>query len=180
MRRHHLPEVRVAHPNVTPLIDVVMCLIIFFMLIAKIGVSTGAEEMVIPKSILGTNILDMGNTLTLNVRAPADERTAEPTIAVLLDGSRQELKRGQLVRVLRRLRYGPGEAPVANNPQDNPNFSVNIRAEEDLPYRYLQPVLEAAAEANVRTVNFNTRKEEGVGPAAGGSGGTGVGGGGGR
>ena len=37
MRRYHIPDSHGNHPNVTPLIDIVMCLIIFFMLVAKIG-----------------------------------------------------------------------------------------------------------------------------------------------
>src|SRR3954471_18063771 len=74
MKKFHIPDAHVSHPNVTPLIDIVMCLIIFFMLVAKIGVSTGAEAMDIPASIWGTDIQDMGNTLTLNVRpGPVDE-----------------------------------------------------------------------------------------------------------
>ena len=41
-----------AEINVTPLIDVVMCLIIFFMLVAKIGVDTGADQRIsIPASL---------------------------------------------------------------------------------------------------------------------------------
>ncbi len=161
-----MPSSHVSHPNVTPLIDIVMCLIIFFMLIAKIGVTTGAEEMTIPASLMGVDIKDMANTLTLNVRPPADERSKEPLVTALVDGAKQELKRGQLVKVLKHFRYGPAEAAVANNRNDNPNFSVNIRAEEELPYRYLQPVLEAAAEANVKNVNFTTRKSEAFGAGA--------------
>ena len=41
MRRHKMPDAHADHPNVTPLIDVVMCLFIFYMLVAKIGVNTG-------------------------------------------------------------------------------------------------------------------------------------------
>ena len=37
MAKHHIPDSHSAHPNVTPLIDIIMCLIIFFMLVAKIG-----------------------------------------------------------------------------------------------------------------------------------------------
>jgi biopolymer transport protein ExbD len=33
-----MPAAHATHPNVTPLIDIVMCLIIFYMLVAKIGV----------------------------------------------------------------------------------------------------------------------------------------------
>ena len=42
--RRGMPEVKEGNINVTPLIDIVMCLIIFFMLVAKIGVSTGASR----------------------------------------------------------------------------------------------------------------------------------------
>ena len=43
MRRHPMPAMTEGGVNVTPLIDIVMCMIIFFMLVAKIGVDTGAE-----------------------------------------------------------------------------------------------------------------------------------------
>ena len=60
MRRRPMPEIREGGVNVTPLIDIVMCLIIFFMLVAKIGVDTGADRNIdIPTSILGTDIKDM-------------------------------------------------------------------------------------------------------------------------
>jgi hypothetical protein len=46
-----------------------MCLIIFFMLVAKIGVTSGADPNIKPPStFLGAKIEDMGNTITLNVR----------------------------------------------------------------------------------------------------------------
>ena len=79
MSKRHIPESHTAHPNVTPLIDIIMCLIIFFMLVAKIGVDTGAQKIDIPTTILGTKIKDMGNTLVLNIpdgdrRRPAGRR----------------------------------------------------------------------------------------------------------
>ena len=85
MRRRHMPQAHATHPNVTPLIDVVMCLIIFFMLVAKIGVSTGAEASIdIPASILGQDLKDPGNALTLNVRAgPGDA----PMVTALVDAT---------------------------------------------------------------------------------------------
>jgi biopolymer transport protein ExbD len=53
MRQHRMPAIREGGVNVTPLIDIVMCLIIFFMLVAKIGVDTGADRNIdIPTSIL--------------------------------------------------------------------------------------------------------------------------------
>lgn len=161
MKRRAMPPVISSHPNVTPLIDVVMCLIIFFMLAAKIGVSTGAEAMVIPATLIGTDIKDMGNTLTLNVRAGAVGDGDMPAITALVGGKRVELKTsktpgGQLAETLKMFRYGVERKPGTAG--DNPNFSVIIRGEEDLPYRFLEPVLMAASEANVKNVSFNTKK----------------------
>src|SRR3954468_11569235 len=86
MRKHRMPEIKVGGVNVTPLIDIVMCLIIFFMLVAKIGVSDGSDKSIeVPASIWGTELKDKGNMLTLNVR----ERNAggEPLITGMVDGS---------------------------------------------------------------------------------------------
>src|ERR1700712_1301413 len=93
MKRRRLPEAHSAHPNVTPLIDIVMCLIIFFMLVAKIGVSTGAEKMDIPASITGNKITDMDNTLTLNVRQGAVD---EPQVTALIKNAKGEQRQTEL------------------------------------------------------------------------------------
>jgi biopolymer transport protein ExbD len=160
MKPRHIPDSHSTHPNVTPLIDVVMCLIVFFMLVAKIGVNTGAEEMVIPATIQGLEIQDHGNTLTLNVFPGITED--EPRITALVGGGMTELRtrdaqgRNPLAESLKLLRFGPTLKP--GGPGDNPNFGVVIRGEEGLQYRYLEPVLMAAAEARVNNVSFNTRK----------------------
>src|SRR6266581_988243 len=68
MRKHSMPDMKEGGVNVTPLIDVVMCLIIFFMLVAKIGVSNGIDKKVdAPQTYLGKSITDMGNSLALNL-----------------------------------------------------------------------------------------------------------------
>src|SRR5215207_4708358 len=67
--KHSMPDMKEGGVNVTPLIDIVMCLIIFFMLVAKIGITSGADPKIKPPStLLGAKIEDMGNTFTLNVR----------------------------------------------------------------------------------------------------------------
>ena len=162
MKRRHIPTSQTTHPNVTPLIDIVMCLIIFFMLVAKIGVSTGADAQIdIPASILGNELKDPGNALTLNIREGAGD---QPMVTALVEsGSNlpQELKllepstgRRPLLEVLRRLREGnPRENLVAN-----PDFKVIIRADKEMGYKFLEPVLIACMEAKVKNVNFNTMK----------------------
>src|SRR3954467_2709592 len=109
-RRRGMPAVRGSEVNVTPLIDVVMVLIVFFMLVAKIGVTTGAEAMDLPATILGARIEDMGNTLTLNVRPGKGDA---PVVTALVSGKKEELKvldpgtgRKPLLEALRFFRFG--------------------------------------------------------------------------
>ena len=77
MRKHSMPDMKEGGVNVTPLIDIVMCLIIFFMLVAKIGVSTGIDQKIdAPKTYLGVKIKDLGNALTLNLYRDAGHATS--------------------------------------------------------------------------------------------------------
>jgi biopolymer transport protein ExbD len=153
MKKHKMPDMKEGGVNVTPLIDIVMCLIIFFMLVAKIGVSTGAESMEIPETILGGRIEDMGNTLVLNVRRGIGD---EPRITALVDG-----KAGAEIRLSGMDPSGKPESPLVKLlsalRRNNDKFSVIVRAEKELPYRFLEPVLMAAAQSNVSNVNFNTK-----------------------
>ncbi len=154
MKRRHIPDSHGSHPNVVPLIDVIMCLIVFFMLVAKIGVSTGAEEMPLPETILGASIEDMGNTITLNIRPGFGD---EPRVTTLVDGQSREIR-------LSENRGGTVVQPLLELLKAfraiNPEAKVIIRGEESMPYHYLERVLMACAEANVKNVNFNTRKVE--------------------
>lgn len=154
MKQHHMPEMKEGGVNVTPLIDIVMCMIIFFMLVAKIGVSTGAEEMEIPETVLGAKIDDMGNTITLNVRAGAGE---DPFVTALVDGEQRELK---LVDNRRGELYSPLVETLKAQRGNNDKFKVIIRGEKNMAYQYLEPVLSACSQANITNVNFNTKVVE--------------------
>jgi len=68
-----MPEMKEGGVNVTPLIDVVMCLIIFFMLVAKIGVKTGSIVN-LPQTIIGKKIGELGDNIILNVTDPNIDR----------------------------------------------------------------------------------------------------------
>ena len=65
--KQRMPEMKEGGVNVTPLIDIVMCLIIFFMLVAKIGVSRGIDKHIKLPDASGLPIKEMGQTLTLNL-----------------------------------------------------------------------------------------------------------------
>jgi biopolymer transport protein ExbD len=157
MKKRHIPESHSAHPNVTPLIDIIMCLIIFFMLVAKIGITTGAEKIAIPTTVLGTKIDDMSNTLTLNI---PDKLTADlPMVSAMVKPpgggepalrplNLQDKDTGQDL-LLNTLKYYKSQ---------NPQFKVIIRANANLDWRFIEPVLLDCTAAGVRSINFNTAK----------------------
>jgi biopolymer transport protein ExbD len=161
--RRHMPDSHSAHPNVTPLIDIVMCLIIFFMLVAKIGVSTGADQTIdIPASILGQELKDPGQALTLNVRPGVGD---QPMVTALVEGSSnqaQEIKlidtatnHRPLLETLQKIKMG---ADGKANTADDKDLKIIIRGDKDMGYKFLEPVLITCMEAKVKNVNFNTSK----------------------
>jgi biopolymer transport protein ExbD len=160
-----MPQIREGGVNVTPLIDIVMCLIIFFMLVAKIGVDTGADRNIdIPTSILGTDIKDMGNTLVLNVvNGPTGVPDPQPIVTALVRGQMQELKlrdffngkvQDQLLNTLKLFREGD---PILNV-KPNPNFKVIIRGDRALTFRFLAPILMDCNLAHVTSFAFDTKQ----------------------
>jgi biopolymer transport protein ExbD len=162
-RRRSLAPISEGTVNVTPLIDVVMVMIVFFMLVAKIGIETSDRTVAIPATILGTDIknMDIPNSLTLNVRAGLAN---QPVVTAVLIGRLQELNladqqgKTPLADSLKFFRYGKDLAPSGWGPNsDNPAFNVIIRGDENMDYRYLEPVLLACAQANVKSVNFATQ-----------------------
>jgi biopolymer transport protein ExbD len=160
MAKHHIPDVHSSHPNVTPLIDIIMCLIIFFMLVAKIGVTTGAEKIDIPTTVLGSKIEDMSNTLTLNI--PGNINADYPQVEALIKpagggaGAMTSLPIQDSVT---------GQNVLQNTLQlykkQNPNFKVIIRANQNLDWRFIEPVLLTCQSAGVVSINFNTSQAKG-------------------
>jgi biopolymer transport protein ExbD len=165
MKRYRgMPAIREGGVNVTPLIDIVMVLIVFFMLVARIGLDTGADQRItIPTSLQGLDIQDMGNTLTLNVQPGRDD---QPLVTCLVGGIVQPVAivdprtgKKPLLNTLKQWRYGQDFGPGGGGKNaDNPEFKVIIRGDQDMGYGYLEPVLLTCAEANVKNVNFDTRK----------------------
>jgi len=162
-----MPTVRESSPNVTPLIDIVMCLIIFFMLVARIGVDTGGDrDVIVPASFLGVDLKDLGNTLTLNVSNGPNIAgpDAQPLISCLLNGKRQELKirsdlggrpTSPLYETLKLFKDGDPSRGIA----PNADFKVILRADENTEYRFVEPVLAECSRAGVN-YDFATQRGE--------------------
>ncbi|HYE20246.1 MAG TPA: biopolymer transporter ExbD [Tepidisphaeraceae bacterium] len=179
-----MPEMKEGGVNVTPLIDIVMCLIIFFILVAKIGVSTGIDSSIKnPESYLGVKISDMGNVLALNlykkgvgdepqvvVNLPGRPKTDVP-IMVGEPGSPN--KRFPLQELLTEIKKVKGEAfkvvinagttttpstDAAGNPlPPNPDGTPAVNTNE-LEYAQVSIVLQQCAQAGVTNVHFAMKK----------------------
>jgi len=157
MKRHTMPHMQEGGVNVTPLIDIVMVLIVFFMLVAKIGVTRGEDtDIPLPAAILGKSLKSMSNTLTLNVHW--NKNGDEPVLDALIDGKKRELhltrqyaggKDEELARVLKAWRDAQ---------QDKANLI--IRADQDMPYRQLELVLLAAAQAEIGNISYEAKQAE--------------------
>ena len=154
MRRHRMPDMKEGTVNVTPLIDIVMVMIVFFMLVAKIGVTRGIDEDIpLPAALLGKTLESLSNTLTLNVHKTGQD---EPLVNVMVDGQKRQLhiskqyaggKDEELARVLK-----------AFHEQFKDKANVIIRADRDLPYRQLELVLLSVAEAGIGNVSYETKQ----------------------
>ena len=164
MSKRRIPESHTAHPNVTPLIDIIMCLIIFFMLVAKIGVDTGAMKIDIPPTALGTKIKDMGNTLVLNIpEGNGDDPDVEAMITPPGGGP------AHLTHLS--LHDAAGQNVLQNTlamyKGQKDDFKVIIRAKADLQWRFISPVLDTCNDAGVRTIEYNTKTADAPGREGG-------------
>jgi len=150
--KRKIPQSHASHPNVVPLIDIIMCLIIFFMLVAKIGVSTGEDEKIkIPYGLLGKEIKSLDNTLVLNVKE--NNGTPETSAMLTPKGGREEIplsgggSKQSLEAVLTRLK------------KENQELKLVIHGDKDMTFGTLQQVLMAAAKAKITSLNFQTTQK---------------------
>jgi biopolymer transport protein ExbD len=177
MKQHKMPEMKEGGVNVTPLIDIVMCLIIFFMLVAKIGITSGADPNIKPPAtLLGAKIEDMGNTFTINVRdwakvhqeavdaankagvpAPAPPTSFElqhPRVEAIVESGKPARPLAVVTpnndRELRRV--------LTELVKHNPKLRVIILADRDIRYELLQQILVDCSMAKVKDFNFETSK----------------------
>ncbi|HET6246819.1 MAG TPA: biopolymer transporter ExbD [Tepidisphaeraceae bacterium] len=150
MKKHSMPEMKEGGVNVTPLIDIVMCLIIFFMLVAKIGVARGVDKDIkLPNALLGKVIKDMGTTLTLNVHHMP---SGDPQVTAMVGDKAKEVKITDgtdtpLLRVLKEFKRTHEAKAV-----------VIIRGDQNLDYGQLEMVLMAIATAGITDTAYETKE----------------------
>jgi biopolymer transport protein ExbD len=171
MKKHSMPDMKEGGVNVTPLIDIVMVMIVFFMLVAKIGVSRGEDESIpLPSALMGKSLDSLSNTWTLNVKKSAGD---EPLItAQVADKETKALIKKEL-HISKRYASGTDqelERVLADFHRENGEKSnIILRADRDLPYSQLEQVLIAIANNGIGNVSYETKsgEDEPAAPAAG-------------
>lgn len=145
------------HINVTPLIDVVMVMIIFFLIVGKLAADQRADVDLPAGSALDGSA--QARPLIVNVT----ERGEIVVFGEVMteDGLEARLRDG--VARARRERVVSG----SGNDTADGALHVQIRADRGLAYGRVQPVVRACARAGVERVTFVT---EGVGVGVGGGG----------
>ncbi|HVX86532.1 MAG TPA: biopolymer transporter ExbD [Phycisphaerae bacterium] len=138
------------HVNVTPLIDVVMCLIIFFMICGKLAKDEANDEVKIPTASLGQELPDQRDRLIINVvHAPGSDHggVIDPSMEPEIYVRGEQVTAGTLADYLDREK------------RDSPDIKVILRADRGLAYDWIAPILISCAQANIKSVNFSTKPE---------------------
>ncbi len=126
------PGVRV---NVVPMIDIVMCLIVFYLMVGQLALNRAAGVQ-IPETAEGlTARPTAGDPIVLGVRADG---------ALLLDGEPTDADRlrGELTGRIAR----------------QPDARIEVRADRETPFGLIRPALNAARDAGIAEVELVTER----------------------
>lgn len=121
--------------NVTPMIDVVMCLIVFFLIVGQLA-SDRFERVDLPETALGFE-KEVADPLVINIL----ERSGELRIIV----EREQIDLATLESIARQ-HAGAGEGVV------------RIRAGRALAYGSVRPIVETCRRAGVRSIALVSEK----------------------
>ncbi|HVZ94858.1 MAG TPA: biopolymer transporter ExbD [Phycisphaerales bacterium] len=147
-RRFRTPAHEFHGINVTPMIDVVMCLIIFFLVVGNLA-TTERAKIRLPRSAEGEEI-KAEDRIVINVfrptGAPAQSQPSQPWPARVTSDDREFSTAQDL------------ESFVRTRIAANPECAVEIRADRFLPYGWVQPTIIAVARAGATTARLATER----------------------
>lgn len=133
--------------NLAPMVDVTMCLLVFFMVTTKMVELENNRDIDLPiaKSAKDVDKQDLGKRLVVNVR---DARLDGG------EGARYIVQETEipLTKILQRLE---------REQQLDPGVNCVIRADNGLPYRYVQAVMVGCAKAGILKVTFSAVPRDG-------------------
>jgi biopolymer transport protein ExbD len=125
----------------TPMIDVVFLLIIFFLVSSHLAKQEAQMPLPLPTAVSGDQSAEQTPTrVTINVRADG---------TLVLSG-RRVVKEQLQQRLSERL------------DEAGPQLQVRIRADRRVPYQYVEPIMLACARAGIWDVSFAVYRPEDV------------------
>lgn len=138
--------------NATPLIDVVMCLIVFFLIVGKMATDRGVPVR-LPQTAVGQDEPSASIVVITVSRAAEGVRPSAPGtggwlaygIVVQLDGDRMQTPKDL-------------EAAIRAKVLENPNVSVQIRGDRELAFGSMEPVFRALGQGGAKSVRLATER----------------------
>lgn len=125
--------------NMTPMIDVVFLLIIFFLVSSHLAKQEVHMELPLPKADSGTE--------------PAEADVSRVTVNITADGT--------LLLAGHRVTPQQLQQRLANAlAKEGGDLQVRIRSDRHAPYRYVEPIMLACARAGVWNVTFAVFQRE--------------------
>lgn len=144
MRRRQLSPrlAELGHVNVVPMIDVVMCLIVFYLIVGKLAADQRSN---IRLPVSTTGIEDKAQDhLVINVVPVAGAEVGQSRVRIVID--QREVLESDLERTIKdRLGARPGVV-------------VELRGARDLSYGAVAAVIRAAKNAGVESIRLATEK----------------------
>ncbi len=121
--------------NVTPMIDVVMVLIVFYLLVGQLAMDRRAS-IVLPSSVSGL-----------------DETNAVDPIVIGIDRDGARTLNGNAMDLVRI------EAQISGMLARSPGTPIRVRADRDAPYRHVRPVLDVLRDMGIGKVELVTEQQ---------------------
>ncbi len=136
--------------NATPLIDVVMCLIIFFLVVGKLATDRG-YAVPLPGSSVGQDETS-ASVLVVTVAQRPDGRQSTGSVWDRLGITVQA--DGEVCLDVAAL-----EGAVRTKLREVRDTSIQVRGDKFLQFGQIEPVLRACGQAGAKSVRFATEKE---------------------
>jgi biopolymer transport protein ExbD len=162
--------------NVTPLLDVVLLLVIFFMLACDF-IRRETFPLAIPENCLQARSADPTHldALTVSIFPPTEASSAEASPPPAESPTKnQEIK--NIIYAVRDIQFNPQDKAYQDNPDKlisdmagqikrligpNPDGMVHLRAHRDVPYGQVQKTLIALSRAGVHKVHLAAQRTHG-------------------
>lgn len=123
--------------NMTPMIDVVFLLIIFFLVASHFGQQESSVEVELPKAEGGEQIIE-NETPRLTISIPE-------TGKLYVGGQQRDADKLESILTSEKKRFGD-------------DFQLRVRAGRKIPFQEVEPILKSAARAGIRDVQFAVRE----------------------